>query len=310
MPINDINGVAFATNISKVNGVSKSNIEAINSVSAPSSVNYFLDTYTGASLAFSFRQLSSSATNCIDVVNDVGAVQTIGFSSGYLDTSAISSHCGVGLGFISKWYDQSGNNRHASQSSSARRPQIYSSGSIIQVNGKVAALFDTDRLLTPSVQVHTGSFYGTCVIRTGSAIVNGQILNQDDSASSPRVRIAQYLRTGSLGTSGRVIVFNTLQQNFKDDSPALSTNTQLQISAYADSTGTLESFDNGTTNGSSSYSGTLFTGSHEVAIGSDARVGAGAYFPGHIQEIILFDGDQSSNRSNIESDIDTYYAIP
>lgn len=297
--------------VGKVNDVAKADIDNLNTLSFPTTTGTrFLDSYSDVQLAFSFRQLKAAAINCIDVRNQSGVTATIGFSAGYLDTTALANHCGSGSGQISKWYDQSGYNRHASQTNTSQMPTIYVSGTLQQVNSKAAAIFGGDRLITSSIQIHTGSFYATCVIKTGASISNAQILNQDDSASSPKVRVAQLLRTGSAGSTARVVVFNTAQQNFKDDSPALSTNTQLQISAYADSTGTLESFDNGTTNGSSTYSGTLFTGSHEVAIGADARANPGGYFSGHIQEIILFDGDQPSNRAAIESNLDTYYAIP
>jgi|TARA_R100000482_G_scaffold13469_1_gene4009 hypothetical protein len=312
--------------ISKLSGVSESNIKNVDSVLKSnisnisgqgfSSVTYFLDTYSGASLAFSFRQLSGSATNCIDVINSNGITQTIGFSSGYVDTSAISSHCGTGIGRISKWYDQSGNNRHASQTSTSQMPMIFQSGNMLNVNGKAAASFDGgDRLVIASNTVHTGSFYGTSVIKTSSSISNASILNQDDSYNVPatnRVRIAQYLRTGSAnGGTARIVVFNTSQSNFADNTAAISTNTQMQISSYATSSGTIEALVNSSSNGSSSYTGTLKTGAHEIAICSNVHgVAPGAYFTGNMQEVILWNGDQSSNRSSIESDIDTYYSIP
>ena len=314
--IDKLNGVAFATSVSKVDGVSKSSIGSISGVSAPSSTTYFLDTYSGSSLAFSFRQLSGSATNCIEVTNDSGIAQDIGFSSGYLDTSAISTHCGSGSGRISKWYDQSGNNRHSSQTSTSQMPLIFQSGIMLNVNVKASARFDGgDRLVIASNTVHTGSFYGTSVIMTSSSIPNGSILNQDDSYNVPstnRVRIAQYLRTGSAnGGTARIVVFNTSGSNFADNTASIGTNTQMQISSYATSSGTIEVFVNSSSNGSSSYTGTLKTGSHELAIGSNVHGSTpGSYFNGSIQEVILWDGDQSSDRSSIESDIDTYYSIP
>ena len=101
--------------ISKLSGVSESNIKNVDSVLKSnisnisgqgfSSVTYFLDTYSGASLAFSFRQLSGSATNCIDVINSNGITQTIGFSSGYVDTSAISSLSVTLVPFLSSMKD-------------------------------------------------------------------------------------------------------------------------------------------------------------------------------------------------------------
>ncbi len=311
MSISKINGVA-TDDVVKVDGVAVADIVKVDGIEWPAAAAYLLDTYTDATLAYSFRQLKTGVTNCIDVVNSSNVTATIGFSGGYLDTAALDAHCGVGNGTISRWYDQSGNNRHANQSTVSKQPTIYSSGSRVQVNSKSAAYFDgADRLVISAAQVHTGAFYANCTIRTGSTVGNSSILNQDDPYTPTRVRIAQYLRTASSGTTARVVVFNTAVQNFADNSPALTANTQIQISAYATATGTIEAFDNGTTNGSSSYTGTLKTGSHELAIGSNVHGATpAAFFTGHIQEVILFDGDQPSNRSSIESDVDTYYNIP
>ena len=311
MSISKINRVA-TDDVVKVDGVAVADIAKVDGVAWPAAATFLLDTFSGATLAFSFRQLKSGVSNCIDVVNSSGSTATIGFSSGYLDMDALDAHCGVGSGTISRWYDQSGNNRHANQGTSSKRPTIYSSGSRVVVNSKMAASFDgNDRLVISAAQVHTGSFYANCTIRTGSTVANSSILNQDDAFPSTRVRIAQYLRTAASGTTARVVVFNTAVQNFADNSPALTANTQIQISAYATATGTIEAFDNGTTNGSSSYTGTLKTGSHELAIGSSVHGSSpSAFFTGHIQEVILFDGDQPTNRSSIETDVDTFYSIP
>lgn len=311
MSITKINAVD-AGDVVKIDGVAVADIAKVNGIDWPSAPSYLLDTYSGATLAYSFRQLKTGVTNCIDVVNSSNITATIGFSSGYLDLAALDAHCGVGSGTISRWWDQSGNNRHANQSTASQRPTVYSSGAKVQVNSKMAASFDgNDRLVISAAQVHTGSFYANCTIRTGSTVANGSILNQDDAYTSTRVRIAQYLRTAASGSTARVVVFNTAVQNFADNSPALTANTQIQISAYATATGTIEAFDNGTTNGSSSYTGTLKTGSHELAIGSNVHGATpAAYFTGHIQEVILWDGDQPSNRSAIESNVDTYYSIP
>lgn len=308
--IREVNNVD-ADDIIRFNGVGFSSLSTIDGISP--SEDLFLETYTGSTLAFSFRQLSSSASLCIEVTNNSGTALDIGFTSGYLDTAAIATHCGSGNGRISKWYDQSGNNRHATQTATSSRPLIYQSGSMLNVNGKAAAKFDGgDRLVTSSAAVHTGSFYGTSVVKTGTSIANANILNQDDPFSSTRFRVAQYLRTGSANSgTARIVVFNTSISNFSDNTAAISTSTQMQISSYATSSGTIEAFVNSSSNGSSSYTGTLKTGAHEVAIGSNVHGSVpAAYFTGDIQEIILWDGDQSSNRSAIETAIDNYYSIP
>lgn len=274
----------------------------------------FLNTYSGASAAYSFRKVNKDYTgNCIRVKNDSNVALDIGFdSSGYLDTAAIATHCGSGDGKISIWYDQSGNSRDASAVFGTKQPLIFSSGSIIEVNNKAAALFDGgDRLTTTAFQAHTGSFYAMCVVQTPSSIGNENIFAQDDAQSTPQVRTAQYLRTASSTSSGRVVVFNTSGSNFADPSTSISTSSQVMLSSYATSGGVIESFDNSATNGTASYTGTLATNSQIAAIGSNTgSVTPGAYFNGHIQEIILWDGDQgSTTRSNIERDVNGYYII-
>lgn len=308
MSIDKISGVAW-TDISKVDGVTASNVSKVNSVETPAAL--LLDTYTGSSVAYSFRKLNSSYSGyCIRVQNDSAVNLDVGFSGGYLDTAAIASHCGTGNGRITIWYDQSGNGVNATQASVSAMPTIYSSGSLNQVNSKAAASFDGgDLLLSSSTQAHTGSWYATSVVRTPSSVGNQQILCQDDSLTGDR--IAQYLRTRGSGTTARTVVFNTTPSNFADDTAAISANTQMQISAYANNSGTFEAFANSSSNGSSSYTGTLNTGSYYLSIGASTRVSLpAAYWTGSMQEIILWDGDQPSNRSSIETEIDTYYSIP
>lgn len=274
----------------------------------------FLNTYSGASVAYSFRKLDNSYSgNCIRVVNDSSVALDIGFDgSGYLDTSAIATHCGSGNGKISLWYDQSGNSRNALAAKSDNQPLIFSSGSMVEVNNKAAALFDGgDRMVTGAFQAHTGSFYAVGVVQTPSSIGNENIFTQDDAQGTPQVRTAQYLRTASSTSSGRVVVFNTSGSNFADPSTSVSTSDQVMLSSYATSGGVIESFDNSATNGTSSYTGTLATNNQVAAIGSNTgSVSPGAFFNGHIQEIVLWDGDQgSTTRSNIERDVNGYYII-
>ena len=312
MSIDKVSGTSWSS-VSKVDGISSAGIANINSVAAPAGSTLLLDTYTGASLAYSFRKLNSSYSGyCIRVQNDSAVNLDVGFSGDYLDTAAIASHCGGGNGRITVWYDQSGNGLNATQASVSAMPTIYSSGSLLLVNSKAAASFDGgDRLITASTQVHTGGFYGTSVIKTPASIGNQQILCQDDANVGTRVRVAQYLRTAATGATGRSVVFNTSVSNFADNSPSISVNTQVQISSKATSTGSIECFANSVSNGTTSYTGTISTASHEVSVGSNTHgVTPGNYFTGSIQEIIVWDGDQSSSRAAIEAEVDTYYSIP
>jgi hypothetical protein len=62
--------------------------------------------------------------------------------NGDLDTVALLAFVGSGNGFITTWYDQSDNGRHATQTDPARQPQIVSNGVIETQNGLPTLFFD------------------------------------------------------------------------------------------------------------------------------------------------------------------------
>jgi hypothetical protein len=72
-------------------------------------------------------------------------------SIGDLDAEALLAFVGNGDGFVTTWYDQSGNGRHAAQTTAGTQPRIVSNGAIVTENGRPAPRFDgNDLLITPS----------------------------------------------------------------------------------------------------------------------------------------------------------------
>ena len=104
-----------------------------------------LDTYSGAAAAYSLRKLRTAYTgNAIRVRRSSdNTEQDIGFSNNQLDTTALTTFCGVGNGFVKTWYDQSGNGYNATQTTAASQPQIVTSGSVITLNSKPSILWVT-----------------------------------------------------------------------------------------------------------------------------------------------------------------------
>lgn len=102
--------------------------------------SYLLDTYGSANFAYSIRKLSSSYMGaCMRIRRSSdNAEQNINFVSDYIDTASMLSFVGAGNGFVTKWYDQSGNANDSFQTTAAGQPQIISSGSLVvsSVNGK------------------------------------------------------------------------------------------------------------------------------------------------------------------------------
>jgi hypothetical protein len=113
-------------------------------VVAPS-ISYLLDTYTGASAAYSLRKLRSAYTGYAIRIrrSSDNTSQDIGFdANGNLNTTALLSFVGAGNGFVSIWYDQSLNGYNLTQNASANQPSIVLSGVLNTQNSKPVLITD------------------------------------------------------------------------------------------------------------------------------------------------------------------------
>jgi SPP1 family predicted phage head-tail adaptor len=97
-----------------------------------------LDLYPDAAVAYSLRKLRTAYTGSAVRVrrSSDNTEQDIGFVAEELDTVSLLAFCGIGNGFVTTWYDQSGNANNATQTTQASQPQIVSSGVIIISNGE------------------------------------------------------------------------------------------------------------------------------------------------------------------------------
>ena len=90
-------------------------------------------------VAFSVRQLSSAYAGSAMQVrrSSDNTTRDIGFTtSGDLDTATLKAFVGSGAGYVTIWYDQSGNSLNAVQPTNADQPTIMSGGVINRDNGQ------------------------------------------------------------------------------------------------------------------------------------------------------------------------------
>ena len=270
-------------------------------VKAPApSGSLLLDTYTGAVGAFSLRQLRSAQTNCVSVrrTSD-NTEQTIGFSSGDIDATALTTFASGTNADVKTWFNQIGSN-DVSQSTASKQPRIVTSGSI-ETDGadygvnfvKADADVLTGNLLSTSkvytvfavLKFATSGSQFSPILLNGDAYTNGYGIYTEPNGGNPSRYVAF---SGSIG--GKTL-------------GDISTNTQLLTVKRVSDTD-LQAWINGTLvySGSANImntpSGTFYLGGGNF----------GEFFGGHILELIVFDSDQSSNISAIEADIQSYYA--
>jgi hypothetical protein len=90
--------------------------------------NLPLDIITAASAGagYGLRKIKSSYGGpCCNIRRSSdNATQDIGFAGTDFDVAGFSAFVGGGNGFVTSWYDQSGNGRHAVQGTAANQPQL------------------------------------------------------------------------------------------------------------------------------------------------------------------------------------------
>lgn len=191
-----------------------------------------LDTYTGAAAAYSLRLLSTSYTGSAIKVRRASdnTEQDIGFSNNELDTTTLASFCSGTNGFVTTWYDQSGNGNNATQPTAANQPQIVSSGSVILENSKPIMLGDSDNYHSIPISFNTNFKTFGVLKNVGFTALFGSNNSADATllAQSGRTNSA-YLTTSSANlvrinasavstlTRGNIFTLTTNQALFYDD---------------------------------------------------------------------------------------------
>lgn len=248
-----------------------------------------LDLYPGAAGAYSLRKLRTAYTgSAIRVRRSSDNTETnIGFVSNVLDTTSLLTFCGAGNGFVTIWYDQSGNARNLVETTSANQPLIVSSGIIETLNSKPAINFDNnsknlsinygfpgansfifDVLKTNDTKFVTyhGASNGTYIVSTADSSSTSTLINFSATVNNIyKNSINQTLPTN------RTQVYNLI-----------STNTQILIT-------------------------------HKVELITWGQFNLSAYlgfeFLHYKNELIIYNTDQTANRTGIETNINSFYTI-
>ena len=270
----------------------------------PGSFVGLLDDYPDASAAYSLRKLRTAYTgDAIRVRRTDNATQDIGFdSNGELDTVSLLSFVGSGDGFVSTWYDQSGQAFDVTQLTASNQPQIVSSGSLITDGGKPIIDFDgvNDYLTNAGNIPYNGgvSWYG---VQNLDTISNSKRIWSDDIIGVQGYNIFTSASPFKINDGGGF-------ENFIVDN--LTANTrQIRSFNFDDSNGVYNYAINGS-NTSATKSGWVSPISGGTAnVGIMSAGNGGAYGDGKLQELIIYPNDQATNREDIETNINDYYDV-
>jgi hypothetical protein len=283
-----------------------------------------LDAFPNAAVAFSLRKLRKDYTgDCIEVRRSSdNATQDIGFLNGELDTASLLSFVGSGDGFVRTWYDQSGNNNHAFNTLNNSHPRIVSSGTIVINPDNIPSLDftagGTKLLPFTSGDTFKNKDYGVVF----SVYQNSQSTRRDVVAFSTTSAIfGRFLLSDSQQTANRESISS---RRLDTDSLSTTTATTNYSSSTRIVTGVVNWGNgsalvrrNGQLVGSNSSHGTSgFTSNTDSAINNSTTSlssGIGNAFVTapvqYISELILYNTNQDSNISGIETNINKFYNI-
>ncbi|HVU57102.1 MAG TPA: T9SS type A sorting domain-containing protein [Puia sp.] len=265
---------------------------------------------TSPTVAFSLRQLKSTATKAIQVRRSSdNAVMDIGFTAGGdLDQAALLAFVGGSDGYVTIWYDQTGNSHDALQATVAKQPRIVSAGTVMMQNGRPICDFNgtSSTMATANFPLTTPLSVFLVNRRTGTGTSTTGFVTMFDGTNNNTFKVA-YPNTSSptsMGLSPQDWNAGASLQPV----PQLNSNALFMYSALCDGAGGVQYLNGGVQthnfpgatnnlNGIRLFRGTPLPADNELPAGQ-------------LSEVIVF-GSKIGNadRQLLECSQSTYYAI-
>lgn len=265
---------------------------------APSPVKLLLNKYEGAAAAYSLRLLNANYSGPAINVRHTGEgnpSQLIYFKNGKLDTETIINFCGNHDGYVTRWYDQSGNQNDLTQTTAAAQPKIYDRNEgIILENEKPAIYTDgiDDQLKSDVLNLSNPN---TQFVTLKTLSTSGNVGGLFNSALHAPSLIA---------TTTNYIMYQTGLQfppTFNHN------NNQSLITMKSSTTGTDWAFFGNSSKILNSGEDIGTTTGNQINLG--ARNNGTSFSENYLQEYIIYNSDETSNRIGIENNINQYYKI-
>jgi len=269
-----------------------------------SASNLLLDVYPTAVTAFSLRKLRDAYSgNSIKVRRSSdNTEQNIGFVGTSLDTVSLLSFVGAGSGFVSTFYDQSGNSNNAVQTTLVSQPRIVNSGVLETEGGQPCMFFDglNDCFIVTNFTVNTYiSLYAVSKNTVAKPFFVEHSANANSTSgfwiygatNSTWLFNRSGLANNAIGIAGwagatRVILtlsYNTIRQNYYKNG--------------------VQQINNGV--GNTLRADSALTTTLNIC----SRNQTGVFSEGQLQELVIYNDTTSANQSGIETNINNYYSI-
>jgi hypothetical protein len=274
---------------------------------------FLLNDYPNAAAAYSLRKLRKEYTGSAIKVRRASdnTEQDIGFVNNELQVADLQNFCIGTDGFVTTWYDQSGNGFDATQTTAANQPQIVSSGSVNTYLGKNAIKFNgtsnflnLSTTLTENVAIISAHEDGT---QPSGGSIHKPLFA---STTNPYGASADGYALGKLreGANGASLYPASIDASVKEIVSFYSKANAKELLYGECNNGNFELFKNNSSLASNTYTPrtTGFNGNYTIG----AQTGdSSRRFMGNLYEMIVYNTNQSSNRTGISDNINDFYSI-
>ena len=245
-----------------------------------------LDTYPNASAAYSLRDLASASVGSavVRVRRSVDNTEQ-DFTSAEITDGTLTTFTGTNDGFVTTWYDQSGNTNNTTQATATKQPKLVTNGVIELENGQPSVVYSGGQSLFTNSYTQGAISQPVSIFTVANRNSNNGYIFDGNSQRIANVNTKYFFA----GTAMLTTFPLTIQ--FLGSWMANTTASELYVNSNLDTSGNI---------GTSGMDG-LFLGSRKGA--------AGNFMVGSIQEFIIYPSDQSANRTGIETNINTEYTI-
>ena len=252
-----------------------------------------LDQFPGAAAAYSLRNLVGTSNPAVVRVRRSSDNAEQDFTATEVSNGTLAAWVGAGNdGFVRTWYDQSGSNKNAHQTTTSDQPMLVQNGAVLTKNGEPNINFTgSQRFLDVSISYADYAFFAVYEPITLSTI-NFNIFLSSGGSDGAGIRPSLKLYDG-------IGIFNA---NAANDTVALGERLLFTSIATTSSGGNL--YKNGsilsTQVGTPASRSLIVIGDRGTPLSGDSH---------SISELIFYTADQSTNRAAIEANINAHYNI-
>ena len=237
-----------------------------------------LDSFPGAQAAYSLRKMSSAYTgSCLTVRRSSdNATRNIGFYRYTVDTQAILDFVGSGNGFVTTWFDQSGNGVNIAQGTAASQFNIVTSGSLHFEGNDVVMNAATDRFFlrgTSTVSLSNWTIY----VKSKMSGLYGKYVGPPGSNDG----LIQHFQNG-------LVYFNGAYINIAGGGGYSTAYRKIQAKRNSTTTN-IRSYQNGVNLGNANIANSLNLGTNAQVFGNFA----GGGYTGTVREMLIYPVEHS-----------------